>query len=273
MRVDLHIHSTASDGRWPPEQLVDQVRKAGIDLFAVADHDTVANVLPVQAAMRGSGLGFVRAVEISATLGGHGFHIVGYGIDPDHLPLQHLLAENQAKMEGVDLESIQKLVTAGYDISFEEYEQYENEPTRGGWKALNLFIDKGFCSDVRDFFGRLFTGDLTLDMPTFRPTEGVIRAIHDAGGLAICAHAGHTTRGDGALLDQLVEQGLDGLECYSPYHDRSTIQRLVAYCQSRDLLTSAGSDCHGGFVDRELGQPEAYAKDLNLGPLLEHVIR
>ena len=131
MRVDLHIHSTASDGRWHPAPLVDQVRKTGIDLFAVADHDTVANVLPVQAAMRGSGLGFIRAVEISSMLNGHNFHVVGYGIDPRHPALERLLADNREKMEGVDLESIRKLVAAGYDISYQEYERYENDPTRG----------------------------------------------------------------------------------------------------------------------------------------------
>jgi predicted metal-dependent phosphoesterase TrpH len=273
MRVDLHIHSTASDGCWSPEQLIHNVRQARIDIFAIADHDTVANVLAVEAAVRGNRLGFIRAVEISTTLEGHHFHIVGYGIAPDHPELLHVLSENRDKMERVDRQSIDKLIGAGYDISHEEYEAYEDDPSRGGWKALNMFIDRGFCSDVKDFFGRLFTGDLALTMPRFCHAEEAIRVIHDAGGKAICAHPAHSARHDPTRLDWLVEQGLDGLECYSPYHDRATIQRLVEYCQRRDLLVTAGSDCHGGFVGRALGQPEAYADELNLGPLLEFVIR
>ena len=97
--------------------------------------------------------------------------------------------------------------------------------------------------------------------------------FHEAGGMAICAHAAHSARQDLAVLGQLVDLGLDGIECYSPYHDRATTHRLVAYCQAREVLITAGSDCHGGFAGRELGQPEAYAKDLDLGPLLEYVIR
>lgn len=273
MRVDLHIHSTASDGRWSPEQLIHNVRQAHIDLFAIADHDTMANVLAVEAATHGNGLGFIRAVEISTMLNGHGFHIVGYGIAPDHPELLCVLSENRDKMERVDRQSIDRLIGAGYNISHEEYEAYKDDPSRGGWKALNLFIDRGFCSDVKDFFDRLFTGKLALTMPGFCPTEKAIRVIHDAGGKAICAHPAHSARHDPTHLDRLVEQGLDGLECHSPYHDQATIQRLVEYCQRRDLLVTAGSDCHGGFVDRALGQPKAYAGELNLGPLLEFVIR
>jgi predicted metal-dependent phosphoesterase TrpH len=273
MRVDLHIHSTASDGRWPPEQLIHSVRQAGIDLFAVADHDTIANVLPVEQAVHGSGLSFIRAVEISTMLDGHNFHIIGYGLDPHHPELLLKLSENREKMESINRQAIDKLRAAGYDISHEEYESYEDNPLRGGWKALNLFIDRGFCSDVKDFFGRLFAGDMALAMPGFTPSEEAIRVIHDAGGKAVCAHPGHSARHDLTCLDQLVDQGLDGLECYSPYHDRATTQRLLDHCRDRDLLITAGSDCHGGFVGRALGQPEAHADDLNLGTLLHHIIR
>jgi hypothetical protein len=176
-------------------------------------------------------------------------------------------------MESVDRQSIEVLMAAGYDISHKEYESYEDNPLRGGWKALNLFIDRGFCSDVNDFFGRLFTGDLALTMPRFASSEEAIRVIHDASGKAVCAHPAHSARHDLTCLDQLVDQGLDGLECYSPYHDQGTTQRLVDYCRTRDLLITAGSDCHGGFVGRALGQPEAHVDDLNLGTLLDHIIR
>ena len=274
MRVDLHIHSTASDGRWRPEQLVKQVRQAGIDLFAVADHDTIANVRPVEDAVRGNGLGFIRAVEISTTFQGQLFHIVAYGINLEHPGLLRTLNENQDKMEGVDLQSIEKLIQAGYDISYKEYETYENDVSRGGWKALNLFIDRGICSDVRDFFGRLFVGDMSLVMPDFATPDQVVHVAHEAGGKAICAHPGNNIGPDNTpLLDRLVDRGIDGIECYSPYHDKATTQRFIDYCQRRDLLITAGSDCHGGSVGRALGRPGAYVDDLNLGPLLDYVIR
>jgi predicted metal-dependent phosphoesterase TrpH len=272
MRVDLHIHSTASDGRWSPPEIVERVRHTGIALFAVADHDTVASVLPTAHLAAQAGLGFLHAVEISTTLDGSLFHILGYGIDAERIALQRLLAENRERMESVDRLSIRTLIAAGYEITMQEYEDYEHDPARGGWKALSLFIDRGFCRDVTGFFQELFVGDMALEMPDFCPPERAIATIHRAGGLAVCAHPGHSARQTGlAALDALTELGLDGLECYSPYHDPAMTERLVAYARSQELLITAGSDCHGGFVNRALGQPKAHLDDLNLGPLLDRV--
>jgi predicted metal-dependent phosphoesterase TrpH len=185
-----------------------------------------------------------------------------------------MLSGNRERMESVDLQSIRKLIGAGYPIGYEDYYRYENDVTRGGWKALNLFIDRGFCRDVHDFFGRLFVGDLALRMPSFAEPEAAIDLIHGAGGVAICAHPGYSAGDEGqASLDQLVERGIDGLECYSPYHDSQMTRQLVDYCRQRNLLVTAGSDCHGGFAGRALGQPEVDSTDLVLGPLPGFAVR
>jgi predicted metal-dependent phosphoesterase TrpH len=180
-----------------------------------------------------------------------------------------MLRANQVKLDGVNEQSIHKLIAAGYDISIQEYEAYENDVTRGGWKALNLLIDKGFCRDVGDYFDRLFVGDMALTMPAFAAPEEAVRIIHQAGGLAICAHPGHNTYyQNGVLLERLLDRGIDGLECLSPYHDQAMTQHYLEFCRRNDLLITAGSDCHGGFARRSLGIPRAYVDDLNLGPLL-----
>jgi predicted metal-dependent phosphoesterase TrpH len=274
MRVDLHIHTIASDGCWLPAELVDQVGRAGIDLFAVADHDAVDSLRPVEDLVRSNGPAFIPGVEVSSTLAGCLFHLLGYGIDPDSPSLLAMLSENREKMESVDLQSIQMLIDAGYPIGYEDYDRYENDVTRGGWKALNLFIDRGFCLDVHGFFGRLFVGDMALSMPVFAAPEAAIDVIHCAGGVAVCAHPGYSAGDDEqGLLDQLVEKGIDGLECYTPYHDGETTRQLVDYCQQRNLLITAGSDCHGGFAGRALGQPEVDVTDLRLGPMPSFAIR
>ncbi|MBN1640697.1 MAG: PHP domain-containing protein [Anaerolineae bacterium] len=274
MRVDLHIHTSASDGRWSPEQVVDQVRREGIELFAIADHDTIDHVRPTEAHAAGAGLAFLRAVEISTTLHDYLFHILGYDIVPEDAQLLDLLARNRETMEQIDRQSIRKLIAAGYEISMDDYDRYEHDPPRGGWKALSLFIDRGFCTSVADFYGRLFSGDMALVMPPFAPPDEVISTIHRTGGIAICAHPGYSVRGDDlGMLDELIALGLDGLECYSPYHDRALTDRLIAFARARGLLITAGSDCHGGFAARALGQPEAYLRDLELGPLLSRAVR
>jgi predicted metal-dependent phosphoesterase TrpH len=254
---------------------VDEVRRKGIGLFAVADHDSLASVTPVERLVReGDGLGFIRAVEVSTTLRGHMLHIMAYGVDLRDPALLRMLEENEAKFRQVDEQSIRLLIAAGYDVSVEEYEAYEDDVTRGGWKALNYLIDKGICRDGKDFFRRLFVGDMALTYPAFAATDDAIRVIHRTGGAAICAHPGHSLAdGGAALLEELIDCGLDGMECYSPYHDRKTVRRYLDLCRRHDLLVTAGSDCHGGFVGRPLGEPEIYVDDLRLGPLLEYVIR
>jgi len=274
LRVDLHVHSTASDGRWPPARVVSEVARAGIGLFAVADHDTVANVLAVEQLAREKKLVFIRAVEVSATLDGHLVHILGYGIDPHDTALNALLWENWDKLAAVDDQSITILLEAGYPVSWSEFQAYEHDPTRGGWKALNYLIDKGICRGVRDYFERLFVGDMAITYPEFALPDRVVEVIHECGGTAVLAHPGHSLREDRlALLDQLLQAGVQGLECYSPYHNPQTTAQLVSLCHTRGLLITAGSDCHGGFVGRELGQPKAYLADLSLGPLLDYALR
>ncbi|MBN1936670.1 MAG: PHP domain-containing protein [Anaerolineae bacterium] len=272
MRVDLHIHSTASDGTWNPRELVQQVQATGIDLFAVADHDSVGNVRATEALARERGLHFIRAVEVSSTWNVQLIHILGYGIDLNDAALLAMIDENWHRLASVDDQSIRKLIAAGYEISFEEFETYQNDTSRGGWKALNFMIDKGICSGVKDFFGRLFVGEMALHYPAFADPAEAVQIIHRAGGTAIWAHPGSNVlngRTADEIFDYVRDIGIDGLECYTPYHDAPLVARCLDFCRQHGLLITAGSDCHGGFVaERALGQPEARLSQLNLGPLL-----
>lgn len=280
MRVDLHIHSTASDGTWSPDQLVQHVQQAGIGLFAVADHDSVASLPVVERLAREAEIGFIRAVEVSTTLDGQNVHLLAYGIDPsDESHPQHsaflaMLDENRRKLASVDEQSVRKLMAAGYEIAWEEFEAYQNDVSRGGWKALNWMIDKGICRDVQDFFGRLFVGEMALQYPAFARPDQAVGTIRQVGGIPIWAHPGiNLDQGPNSLVEKLLEMGVQGLECYSPYHDEKMTHRCLDLCRSRDLLITAGSDCHGEFVGRTLGVPEAHLDDLRLGPLLDCVVK
>lgn len=277
MRVDLHIHSTASDGTWTPEQIVEQVCQAGIGLFAVADHDSIDNVRATEALADVRGLHFIRAVEVSSSWNKQSIHILGYGINLDDAELLAMIDENYRKLASVDDQSIHKLIAAGYDLSFEEFVAYQNDPMRGGWKALNFMIDKGICSGVKDFFGRLFVGEMALDYPAFADPAEAIRIIHRAGGTAVWAHPGNNVlngRTADEIFDYMRAIGIDGLECYTPYHDAALTARCLDFCRRHGLLITAGSDCHGSFVpERVLGQPHVSLSQLDLGPLLACVRR
>ncbi|MEA3340800.1 MAG: PHP domain-containing protein [Chloroflexota bacterium] len=275
MRADLHIHTIASDGCWPPEQVVAEVKSRSIDLFAVTDHDTIASVPAAEALAREAGLAFLRGVEVSASLDSHLFHILAYGFDPESPVLTALLRENRAKMEEFNGDIIHALIGASYPIDADAYAAYEYDPTRGGWKGLNFLIDARLCTGVRDFFDNLMAG-LSLEMPTFPHPAKVVSAVREAGGAPILAHPGMSLRHVGVTdetLRPLLESGISGLECYSQYHDQSTIRSCLDWCTRHDLLVTGGSDCHGGFVGREVGVPFVDTAALRLGKLEERIIR
>jgi predicted metal-dependent phosphoesterase TrpH len=275
MRADLHIHTTASDGCWPPERVVAEVQERGIGLFAVADHDSVASVRPAETLALQAGLAFLCGVEISAVLDGRLFHVLAYGFDPDDPALASLLGENQARLLQTNEDVIHRLRAAGYQIDLDDYATYTYDRTRGGWRVLNFLIDRGLCTDVRDYFNTLTAG-LSLPLPPFPHPAEVISAIHQAGGVPILAHPGASLRHAGLTegsLRPFLDLGIGGLECYTHYHDEATTRFCLDWCDRHDLLITGGSDCHGGFVGRELGVPVVDTDDLRLGDLAGGVRR
>lgn len=275
MRADLHIHTTASDGRWPPERVVAEVQARSIGLFAITDHDTIANVAPVEALAREAGLAFLRGVEVSTQVNGASFHILAYGFEPHHPTLIALLHESRAKLDRANEESVRGLIAAGYPLDLDEYLAYDYERTRGGWKSLNFLIDRGVCQDIDDYF-RNPDIPLPFTLCSFPHPAEAIAAIREAGGVPVLAHPGATLRDVGVTtetLQPLLDFGIAGVECYHRYNDESTTRFCLDWCARHDLLVTVGSDCHGGLVNRELGFPPTDTADLRLGELEGRIIR
>ncbi|MGC9081822.1 MAG: PHP domain-containing protein [Anaerolineae bacterium] len=276
MRADLHVHTTASDGTWTPEEVIEHVRAAGIGLFAVADHDTLEGALAVADLVRRTpgAPAFLPGVEITTALNGTPVHILGYGPRPDDPSLRDLLRANRARLEWINEETLRRMARAGYPVDLEAYAAYENDPRRGGWRGLNFLIDTGLCRDVRDFFERIFVDPVRPPDPGFpHPTEAIAR-IREAGGVPVLAHPGGSFRGRPIeeALAPFLDFGIVGVECYSPYHSPETTARCRAFCLRHGLLVTGGSDCHGEFTDRPLGVPEVTVDNLQLGPLEKSVV-
>jgi predicted metal-dependent phosphoesterase TrpH len=275
MRVDLHIHTTASDGCWGPERVVEKVQAHSIGLFAITDHDTIDNVAPVEALARDAGLAFLRGVEVSSWLGEHNFHILAYGFEPDTPAFSALLRASRAKMTESNREVIHGLIARGYSIDPEDFETYSYDRTRGGWKALNFLIDRGFCTGVKDYFEDLGIG-MSRVYRTFPHPAEAIAVIREAGGVPVLAHPGSTLRDVGVTTETLLpllDFGIAGVECYHRYNDEATTRFCLDWCACHGLITTAGSDCHGGLVNRELGFPPTDTANLQLGELEDRIIR
>lgn len=280
VRVDLHIHTTASDGCWSPDQLVEQVERLGIGCFAVADHDTIASVERAGALARARGLEFVRGVEISSKLDGRLMHVLAYGFDPDDEGFGRFLEENARKLSEYNDELVHRLIGAGHQLDYGEYLEYRWDRHRGGWKSLNFLIDKGLCRDVHSFFNELFVDELEARFPEFPSPAEVVGLILEAGGIPVWAHPANSLSHNGKVLPvddeeivaRMVNAGIQGLECFTCHHDPEWTRRCLEWAARYDLLVTGGSDSHGGFVGRQLGQPVMHLDDLRLGRIAERIL-
>lgn len=274
-KIDLHIHTTASDGTWEPEYIAELAAKSGISLISITDHDETANIRKGEKAAAENGLNYLRGVEISSVMDGEVFHILGYGVDLDNRDFIDLIDNNRYLLQKKDDDFVKDLIKMGYNININDYEAYEHKSSRGGWKALSFLIDAGLCKDAADFFNNLFLKAGEMSQPDFPDAFNVINIIKKAGGVPILAHPYYTPSEVPVeqRLSTFYKLGVLGFECYHPNHNKKIIKECVDWCRKNNTIITAGSDCHGTFIlTRHLGEPAAYIDDLNLGILDDFII-
>jgi predicted metal-dependent phosphoesterase TrpH len=266
MKVDLHLHTTASDGSLSPSAVVWGARAGGLDVIASTDHDTVAGVQEAMAALPDA-MHVIPGVELSTTLDGAELHILGYFIDPTHPALvthaAHALTARRTRVLRI-LELLRK-----YDIHVtidDVLAAAEGSPrVLGRPHIARALFKKGYVQSPAEAFDR-FLGDAG---PCFLPTEllhprDAITMIHDAGGVAVWAHP----RFDmiERELGRMLEWGLRGLECYRPRASPDDVVVMQARATQHNLLLSGGSDWHGTWHGR-LG--DFYVESGDIAGLLE----
>ena len=259
MKADLHLHTSASDGTWTPEVLIENIVRAGISVFAVTDHDSIENVNLTADLVQDTDLKFIKGVEINTTEDGHIFHILGYNIDPENESLAEILQVNRETMDDRDKRSIKILQVMDYPVQLEEFLAYENNPARGGWKALNYAIDKGLCRTYREFFSLFGDKRKGLGIEGCANPKAAISAIKAAGGIPILAHPGSGLYGGNPheTVALAIEMGVEGLECFHLENVEETTEYCLELCKRQSLYITGGSDCHGTFVkERWLGKPD-----------------
>lgn len=265
--ADLHIHSTASDGTLAPEAIVRLCRENGVGALSVTDHNAVEGTLAAAPLARAAGLLYVCGVEIDSLWEGRDVHVLCYGADMQNAALLACIREARARMDGMSDALLARMLEDFPALSAEEYAAFERDPSLGGWKMLHYLMFKGVTRSMTD--GMRFYGQygVTYAEAGFRPAAEVAKIIRAAGGKAILAHPGVTLRGErdfGRALIRLLDEGLDGVECYYPLHSRDARETCLSLCRRRDLLVSAGSDCHGSFQNTQIGQTKTDMADVSL---------
>lgn len=267
MTVDLHIHSTASDGAYPADELVRMAADAGLTAIAVADHDSVAAVLPAQeAAQRVGGLSVVPAVELSARAAdGRSVHVLGYHIDPCSPTLGSFLETQRAERLRRAERMVASLSEAGYPVTIASVLEHANGGAVGRTHVALALVHNGAVPSIGAAFAELIGRGKPHYVPKAVPDVlDVIDLVHACGGLAVLAHP--AVSGVLDLVEPLAAAGLDGVEAYHAQHDPQQREELALRARRLGLAATGGSDFHGHPGDHAHlgagGTPDAVLCDL-----------
>jgi len=240
--IDLHTHSTFSDGTCSPEEVVHAALKRGVQLLALTDHDTTDGIARAAELARERGMRFVPGVEITTRDHDH-LHFTGYNIDVQNPDFQTFLASNREARCGRIKQVIKQLQDAGISITQEDvFSRAPNTVSRA--HVADALQAKGYAHSRHMAFRQY----LVEGQPGYVPAIGVtaveaIAHIKKAGGVAVLAHPGIVS--DAWNFPAWVEAGLDGVEVYYPAHSFSMRQELTHLADKYGLFITAGSDYHG----------------------------
>ena len=252
-RVDLHCHSTASDGEYPPAEVARRAQAAGLVAIALTDHDTTGGVPEATRVGETLGVRIVSGCEFSVKAPWGELHLLAYFLPPGHARLEEFLAGTRAARHRRAEQIVGHLRRLGVAIDLEDVVQAADGGALGRPHVARVLVRHGVCLDMNEAFARYLGRGRPAYVEKPLPTlQQVAELVHAVGGVVVAAHLGdHGTEGQ---IRQFQEQGLDGLEVRHPSHSPGTERRLTGIAQRLGLAISGGSDWHG---DLELGDSHA----------------
>ena len=248
-RVDLHAHSSASDGTYSPTELVQLAKDLGLRAIAITDHDTVAGVAEALAAGEKLGVEVLPGIEISADYENTGAHILGYLVDPASPALQEVIDWFIAERETRNQAIVDKLAADGFPISIPELKEKFPHTMLGRPHIGQLLVEKGVIGSVTEAMDRwLWDGQPYYVPRQHLPAAEAIRLIKKAGGVAVIAHPleyGYDKEGVERLIQTGYELGAVGVECHYSGYTAEEEAMLESFAKDRGMVITGGSDFHG----------------------------
>ena len=259
--VDLHLHTTASDGRLTPTELVELTASKGLSTISVSDHDTTAGLEEAQRAVnRIPGMRLIPGIELSCDVPGGEVHMLGYFMDIEDAGFQEMLAGFRqgrlARGEGM----VRKLAEFGMDIEWERVLEIAGDASVGRPHIAQALVEKGYFAEpsdaFREYLGR--NGKAYVERSKLTPPDAV-KLLNDVGGVAVFAHPWFERRGNEPepeqslieTVEELKAAGLHGMEVHYSMYDEATVDWLADVARAYDLIPCGGSDYHHSGNSRE----------------------
>jgi predicted metal-dependent phosphoesterase TrpH len=262
--IDLHSHSRASDGQFFAAEVAEQAAAAGLRVWALCDHDTVAGLRDAQVAADRLGVRFVPGIELSAFLDLREIHLLGHFVDPDHPTLRRFedfLADRRRVRMG---EIVVKLAKLGVQLRVEDIEKYSGGKTIGRPHVARAIMETGAVSSVKEAFDRYLGEGRPAYVQRYRlEADEAVQLVRSAGGTTTVAHPGVSKLEKGDLA-RLRAAGVDGLEVHHADHVPSQREKYLRAAAELDLVPTAGSDFHGPTIapDRHFGDVTMSVEEL-----------
>lgn len=249
--VDLHCHSTASDGTFSPTEVVQLAQRNGLSALALTDHDTIGGVAEAAEAAKRLGIDFIPGIEISAEFPSPGtLHLLGYGVDPESAVLKDL---TRTLLEGRDNRNprmVKRLNELGIRVTMEEWEAEAGGTVLGRPHLAAILVRKQYVKSIKEAFDKYLgsTGTAYVDKERLTPKRAM-ELIRESGGITVLAHPVQLRTENDAQLERvvkdLVDLGLEGIEIIHSDHDQAWVDKVTALGKRYGLVMTGGSDFHG----------------------------
>lgn len=269
MGVDLHLHSTVSDGTLTPTEIIEKAAALELSTVSITDHDSFAGINEAKAAAERHGVCLIPGVELSTNFSDQDVHVLGYFADYLDPALNEKLRGLRDSREIRARQIVERLSGIGVDIDWDMVMTLSRGEAVGRPHIAQALINEGYARDMSDVFKRY----LGRDKPGYLQKRvldirEIFHLVHRAGGLTSLAHPGHWQPSE-AVLTELKTMGLDAIEAWHIDHSEADTARFLGLAQRLGLLLTGGSDCHGerkkhGHVLGSLDIPDAIVEPLRI---------
>lgn len=278
MLVDLHIHTYYSDGTMSPKEVVEDAKRKNLGIIAITDHDVLDSYEELKVEAEKAGIIAIRGVEIDSIFEGHLVHLLAYKFE-DNEKLFKLINHAKEQLLETSIELIRRMENDYEGISLEDYNSYEYERRKGGWKGIHYLHDRKITEGLFDgvkFYGKYDCGHEKFAFPS---VGEVCNTVHDANGYVVLAHPCnyYSNKNKEDILEKLEilkSLGIDGVECYYPANSDLMTNTCLEFCKDNNLIITAGSDGHGDFcavskgIEYYIGAINKDSEILNINKLL-----